>query len=636
MIRKKIALIIVLSLLTPVFAAAQTADKQESAKQEPTKTEEDKKAREEMEKKAFALVDEIIKEALSLRLPENRIRIQALLGDMLWKRDERRARILFKQATDGLIELIAQTGSPLNIYSPQNVLIMQTREQLKQEVLNIIAQRDPKYAREFLRSVRASSPEQNANNANIAQYEMDYGQELRLASQIAVTDPAQALQIAEESIPKGLRMEMVGIFNQIASKDREMGDKLLSAIMKNLRATNLSENDTAASFALSLMQLGINGTDNDDEDEDEKAVKVDQLSRPGNNDSPVLNEKVIRELMEMLAAAALSNSKPSRDEGEGYGEGWRSYLLTELNSIIKEVEKYAPSRASQISRKAAQSNRKVPPEEKFYKEQERVLSNGSVDEVLETAKKAPDELRDALYQQAATKALGEGDESRARQIINDNISNPVQREQFLNTINNQAAFHTAALGKIEETRQLLNRIPPEQRTEVMIQLANSLASKGEKKIALQVIDEARGLIGSQPANYTELLQLLSISRAYVSIEAMRGFEIIESIIDQLNTLFAAAAILDGFDYARYFREGELVPQSSGLLTTMAMQCVKDIALLAKNDFDRAKLAADRFQRSELRTLARLYVAEGVLSDKQQQQERMTFLHDGLIRIQTNN
>lgn len=605
MIRKKIALALVLSLLTSVFVAAQTADKPDSAKAE------EKKAREETEKKALVLVDEVIKEAQSLRLPENRIRMQAIAANLLWKRDERRARALFKQATDGVKEMMVQAGSPLGPYNVQIVLSMQTREQIKQEVLQLLAQNDPKLAREFLRSVRNPAQEQEANNQP---YAVDDGQELRLASQIAATDPEQALQIAEESISRGLNMELINVFNQIASKDREMGNKLLTALMKNLRSANISENDTAASFAFSLLRFGVTGTfDNDDDDGDEEEVTT--APKPATTGAKVMDERVIKELMEMVTAFALKSTTPSKADEEEDEDEIGPYLIMELNSMIKEVEKYAPSSASQIKRRFAEYTKKLAPEEKIYLEQQDVLTKGTADQILETAGKVSDDMRDSFYAQAAMKAFGEGDETRARQILTDHIPNQGQREQLLNTINQQSLWMAAGQGKIEETRQMLSRALPEQRVTALIMLAAVLAEKGEKKLALQIIDEARGLFNSQPTNYNELMALLAIARAYGAVEPTRSFEIIEPAIEQLNTLISAAAILDGFDYTRYFKDGEMIPQTNGLLTALAMECVKETATLSKGDFDRAKIAADRFQRIELRVLARLYVAQGVLSNK---------------------
>jgi len=604
MIKRKIAIALMLSLLAPLFVAAQSDDKQDTAK-----TEDERRAREEAEKKAFALLDEVIKEVASLRLAENRIRVQAIAGDMLWKRDERRARSLFKQATDGLVELFAQAGSPLIVLDAQSAWAMQAREQLKQEVIQIISQRDARLARDLIRNLRRPAQEY----AGRAQAEEDMGQELSLALQIAESDPAQAFQIAEESLARGLRMELLPVFQQLKYKDKEMGEKLLAAILKSLRSTNLSTNRIAASFAFSLLRLSLNPGQPSDDDDDSTTERATQ---PAPANAPILDERTIRELMEMVTAAALKNSVSKDDDDD---EGFESYLLMELNSMIKEIEKYAPSRAAQISKKVAETNSKVPPEEKAYMQYEEVLSKGSVDDIIESASKAPDQMRESFYQQAAMKAFGEGDEAKARQIISEHISDPGQREALLYNLNQQAMWRDAGQGKIEETRQMLARVPPEQRTTVMIQLASVLMNKGEKKLALQIIDEARGMIGFQPSNFVELSSLLLIARAYGNLEPVRSFEIIEPVIDQLNTLMAAATVLDGFEYTRYFKDGELLPQGSGMLTNLTMQCVRDTAFLARSDFDRAKLAADRFQRTELRLLARLHAVQGVLSDRIQNQ-----------------
>src|SRR5262245_26482208 len=72
----------------------------QSAPQEPQETEEEKKAAKELEKKALGLIDEMVAEAASLKLAENRVHILAGASDILWARDEERARALVRQAMD--------------------------------------------------------------------------------------------------------------------------------------------------------------------------------------------------------------------------------------------------------------------------------------------------------------------------------------------------------------------------------------------------------------------------------------------------------------------------------------------------------------------------------------------------------
>src|SRR4026207_1717836 len=81
----------------PVFAQDQPAA-QPSA-------EEVEKAKAEREKNAYRLLDQVIDEAQSLRLAENRVRVQGVAGDLLWDSNQGRARSLFAMAAEGVAEL---------------------------------------------------------------------------------------------------------------------------------------------------------------------------------------------------------------------------------------------------------------------------------------------------------------------------------------------------------------------------------------------------------------------------------------------------------------------------------------------------------------------------------------------------
>ncbi len=72
-----------------------------------TQTEEEKQKRqEELEKKATVLLEQVVGQVQLLKLPENRIRVQTAAADLLWKRNEDRARSLFSLAADGVAEMM--------------------------------------------------------------------------------------------------------------------------------------------------------------------------------------------------------------------------------------------------------------------------------------------------------------------------------------------------------------------------------------------------------------------------------------------------------------------------------------------------------------------------------------------------
>ena len=67
--------------------------------------------------------------------------------------------------------------------------------------------------------------------------------------------------------------------------------------------------------------------------------------------------------------------------------------------------------------------------------------NGSVEEMLEAIEKTPAENREQLYIALANVNRASGQTQRARQIINDFVKNPAQRNQWLVQIEQQEISH---------------------------------------------------------------------------------------------------------------------------------------------------------------------------------------------------
>src|SRR6185369_3035343 len=115
--KKSLSLTLVLITIFVAFLPlhAQEPTAQQPAAQEPT-AEDAAKQKAELEKNAYRLLDQVIDEIQSLRLPENRVRIQINTADLLWDRNQERARSLFQQASEGVSDFVrsAATASPGN------------------------------------------------------------------------------------------------------------------------------------------------------------------------------------------------------------------------------------------------------------------------------------------------------------------------------------------------------------------------------------------------------------------------------------------------------------------------------------------------------------------------------------------
>src|ERR1051326_5918252 len=104
MLMKKI---IVLTLALGLFCFSELqvfAQDQPTATEQPS-AEELEKEKAEREKNAYRLLDLLIDEAQSLRLTENRVRVQITAADLLWDNNQGSSRSLFQMAAEGVAEL---------------------------------------------------------------------------------------------------------------------------------------------------------------------------------------------------------------------------------------------------------------------------------------------------------------------------------------------------------------------------------------------------------------------------------------------------------------------------------------------------------------------------------------------------
>src|SRR5690348_12569874 len=122
----------ILLLFLPLLAQTQS---QEPGVLSQQTQEEQEKAKKELEQKALALLDNVITGASGLKLPENRVAILAMAADLLWAHDEKRARSIFRDAVNTLVE--ASNDAPADVPGRNNSqwVVFQSRYQ----TINMVA-----------------------------------------------------------------------------------------------------------------------------------------------------------------------------------------------------------------------------------------------------------------------------------------------------------------------------------------------------------------------------------------------------------------------------------------------------------------------------------------------------------------
>ena len=594
----------------------------------PVPTEQQKQAQKEVEKKALALLEEIIADAQSLRVAENRALLTATAADLLWTRDEKRARSLFTDALNTLAAARAASsianstedgeGTGRNYANYAGYMASALRQQL----LQMVARHDATLALDLLRAGSSAKPAPASDapakaaapaqaNPNRGMMDEDARLEQSLIAQIAATDPKTALRIAEESLAKGVSPNLLSTLRVLQRKDAEAATKLAGSIVERLHSTNFQTNPEAAFVVMQLFDISAHPERYGSRQAatgEASAATGDAAKKP----QPLLNETALRDLADIAASAMITG-------------GAMSASIYQAPTLLPFIEKYAPARAAQIRGKLSNAMKQTNPEFRSIMKYQEQMQNGTPDSILQAAAKAPPEERDMLYQSAAWKALSQNDTTRARQIVQDNVTNPQQRAQLLTMLDRQALTQALRLGKLDEARQMLRERGTRSKKDqavMLAMLAQVAARKGDRKFALEVLDEARQLVpNSQAQNQDQIDAQLAVAAAYTFVEPTRSFEIIEPMIDQANELIRAAALLDKFGNSgqRFFRNGELMlSMSGGASFAIRSRYGRALSLLANADFDRARAAADRFQQPELRVMARLLIAQGALDTAAQQ------------------
>jgi hypothetical protein len=290
-------------------------------------------------------------------------------------------------------------------------------------------------------------------------------------------------------------------------------------------------------------------------------------------------------------------------------------LAMNLQSLLPQIDKYLPLRAAALRQKLTELGAGQNQRQNFGQFAD-LMQRGSVDAIIQAAPSAPPAFQTRLYEQAAVKAATSGEMDRARQIASDHLDS-AQRDRVFQEIERQQTLRDALAGKLADAQQVLSTMRSDrERVNWLTQMAGAAVRRSDSKVAHQFLQEARSLVSRRAENYQQLDSQLQVARAYATLDPQAAFELLDYIVDQLNELLGAAALLNGFE-VRVFKDGELPIQGSNSLSSAIGRCAQELAALAETDFARTQMTADRFQRLEPRVAAHLSIVRAVLGGKTQ-------------------
>jgi hypothetical protein len=358
-----------------------------------------------------------------------------------------------------------------------------------------------------------------------------------------------------------------------------------------------------------------------------------------------LGEAAFKDLLNTVIDAALRATRqpPNSQGGQGNGRGRGNFgvaqnpnqsaltdgqieqqsarrLLGGLQTLLPQIDQYLPARGTVVRNKMTElgmgNNQRMA-----FNQIGTLMQQGTTDSLLAAAPAAPPVMQSRLYQQAAQKALDEGNVDQARQIANDHLDGST-RDRVLQRVDFQLIAKKVEADNMDQLRQALaNLHSDDERIDLLLQLAaqaqktagqpESGSEPEDAKLALKFLGEAQRLANRRATSYGQFDQQLRIADAFASVEPSRSFEVLDSGIAQLNELLSAAALLSGFE-VNIFKDGELQLGGGSGLSDMVSRYGQELALLAKVDFARAESSANKFQLAEPRLMSQLAIVRNVL------------------------
>lgn len=637
----KILFVLILALGLFSFSTGTVTAQEQPAPSQPS-TEEVEKEKAEREKNAYRLLDQVIDEAQSLRLVENRVRIQINAADMLWDQNQARARGLFAMAAEGVAELGRtptntnnmrrgiQDGNGFGFQGPQGQQAVRNY-QLRQDLVLTAARHDAALAYQLLAATKPPANVQPQPTATDGRGPRtlpfsDENLEQTLLGRVAALDPKLAAQNAEQMMAKGqFPSSLSDVITQLYKQDPDAADKLADKTVKQLQAANILTKTDVTGLVQNMLRPGPRPAG----DASASTATAPPPNSPGRQ--PVLGQSAYVDLLSTVVDAALkatpaaTTAQPAR-RTVPFGDRQQATpqpptdaqieqsvarrLLNALQLQLPMIDQYLPSKAALVRQKLTELGMANNPLQNMAQTFSAMQGDPTTDTILQAAQNAPPQVQSRLYQQAAYKAIEEGDTTRARQIANDHLQNNV-RDVVMQRIDFKEAAKKAEGARIDEIRQTVARLQTDnEKIDMLIQVAGDV-QKTNQKVAVQLLEDARQIVNHRATSYDQFEQQLKVAHAYASVDPSRSFEVLDPGISQLNELLSAAATLSGFEI-NMFRDGEMSIQGGNGLTATVNRFGQELAVLARSDFERSETLAGRFQFAEPRIMTRMSIVQGLL------------------------
>jgi hypothetical protein len=543
------------------------------------------------------------------------VRAQSQAGTLLWPHDRDSARSIYRRAFQSLspANTFKATDNTENSAPPPGPasrpgLTLAEKQQLRTELLNQIAARDPELAEELARAVAESldtskdacpggaqaancdpagraTSQASADSLNAPSQANAERRELLIsvALQVAERDPQRAMALGQLSLALGVSQNFSRLLMLMRAADAGLADLLFSCAVARLeqsQTADLGEIHLLGSYLVSSVNSSARQAVS-------KAVVVRYLN--------LAFSQVTRRAELALKVPYDKASRP--DESAAL-----YFIERQLSDLFAQ---YLPDRVARLQRGIAEMNDATPHNQAI--DLNALRTSGPVEIAHEAREASDDRERDSLNARAAMAWLAKG-EVREAHTSALKISDDQMRDRVLA----QIVRRYISEGQIDYALAVARCIESDtSRVEALVTLSGAVLASKDRVRATELLNEAESYSVKALPTPSRAHSLLKIASSFSAFDVVRGFEVMQTAVKAINEASARpeggkrgqSPDASGADDTRQIKLAE--PYDSELESTLAV--------LARADFDRALLLAQQLSGKDTSVVAQIAVCRGALA-----------------------
>jgi hypothetical protein len=613
---QRLLVVLLLLCLTATLAISQ---QEKPAKPAKVKVEEVDAEAEQRREIATSLVISLADESRSFKDQTRRARIQARAADVLWESDQDRARELFRRAWDSADAVDADTARQKaedikRMQASGEPIVLRGTPELRNEVLRIVAKRDPKLTEEFLKlfdEAKAKAAEESTAQArrNAAFSELGSTRRLRLAQQlVAEGDVDRGWAYAMPALDK-VSLDSIFFLSTLREKNASLADKAFEGLLARAARDPMSDANTVSGLSSYLftpffyIQFEGNG--------------ANQNQSRRTTQPPDVHPRLRTDFLK-VAFDILMRPLPAPDQDRSTSGHRGKYMV--IKRLLPIFEQYAPDLEPGLRTQMTALASYVPPDAQDAGNRDLTAGLKPDDEVdanpwqrmqdrLDAAKTADE--RDAIYAEFAATLTQKGD-LRARELVDKIENSELRKNVKAYTDFEWAQYYIRKKDATEAARLAKNgELTSIQRVWTYTSAAKLLFTS-ERAQAIDLLNEAlaeaRRIGNSDP---DRARALTAVATKMAEVDMVRAWETLSEVIKAAN----AADAFTGEDTRIFSR------LQTRNMTVINTSTAEDFDLeglfrhLAQADLIRAVQVTRSFTNQAPRSVATLAIAQSVLAKR---------------------